>query len=501
MLAQRQLTDAEVRDDIGQGLVARQLLTPAQMAAVVPNEALNRYVALLKEHRSGGIAMLPSEAFAPKALPSDAEVAAFYARTRANYTRPERRVIRYALFDDSVVKSVNTPSEADIAAKFAASKALYAASESRKLTQLIVPTEAGAKAVAAEVSKGSSLESSARTRGLSTVELGPLTNEALAAQSSADVANAAFAAARGSVAAPAKSSLGWHIVRVDAVDAKPARTLAQVRGEILAGLTTDRRRAALSGITGQIEDEFDKGGALSDAAKEVGVTLTETAELTADGQVYGQAGKTVPADLARAIKAAFAMEREQQPQLAELEAGKKFLIFDVSKIVASAPAPLGEIKQQVAAQLMLEKGAASAKAAAFKVLAAVRKGGDLGATIGGLGVPLPQIQPLDMGREQMAAMGEKVPAPISLFFSMAQGTVKLLPVPQNRGWLVVQLKHIEPGKVAANDPLSASIAKELSEITGREYMYGLRAAIRKDVGVKRNEVAIKSVLTQLGGGN
>jgi peptidyl-prolyl cis-trans isomerase D len=36
MLAQRNLTDKDVREDIAQGLVARQMLTPAQLGAVTP---------------------------------------------------------------------------------------------------------------------------------------------------------------------------------------------------------------------------------------------------------------------------------------------------------------------------------------------------------------------------------------------------------------------------------------------------------------------------------
>ena len=216
LLAQRQLSDREVRDDISQGLIARQLLMPAQMGTVEPNEAVARYAAMLKEHREGAIAFLPSGAFAPKTPPTDAEIAAYYGSHRADYTKPERRVIRYAMFDASVIKAVATPTDADIAARYQAHKAQYAASESRKITQLILPTEAAAREVAAEVAKGGSLESAARAKGLATADLGTLTKDALAAQTSADIATAGFAAHKGVLTAPAKSPLGWHLLRVEA---------------------------------------------------------------------------------------------------------------------------------------------------------------------------------------------------------------------------------------------------------------------------------------------
>jgi peptidyl-prolyl cis-trans isomerase D len=54
-LQQRGLSDKLVRADLGQGLVARQLLVPAAFGAVAPRELATRYAALLREHRNGAI--------------------------------------------------------------------------------------------------------------------------------------------------------------------------------------------------------------------------------------------------------------------------------------------------------------------------------------------------------------------------------------------------------------------------------------------------------------
>ena len=167
LLAQRQLTDADVREDIAQGLVARQLLAPAQQTAVVPADLALRYAGVLKEARTGVVAMLPSAAFAPKGPPSDADLAAYYAAHAAAWNRPETRVIRYALFDDSVIRQTPAPTPAEIASYYAAHKADYAASETRKLTQLIVPGEADAKAILAAVAGGQSLDAAAAAPGVS----------------------------------------------------------------------------------------------------------------------------------------------------------------------------------------------------------------------------------------------------------------------------------------------------------------------------------------------
>ena len=501
LLAQRQLTDAEVREDISQGLIAKQMLLPAEFGAVAPSGAVIHYVGLMREKREGAIALLPSQAFAPKSMPTEAELNSWYAANRLAFVRPERRVLRYVVFGEDALKSVPAPSEAEIAARYAANHAQYAAVQNRRVTELIVPGEGAAHEILGEIAKGSSLDAAAAKRGLSAVALPLQAHDALASQTAPEVADAAFAAKQGALVGPVKTALGFALLRVEAIDNKPARTLAQAHAEIAAALAVEKRRAALADATARIEDAFDKGGALSDAAKGLGLTLTETPPITADGQVYGKPGAGLPQQMAKVVQTAFSMERENQPQLAELAAGKLFVMFDVTQITPSAPAPLAEIRAAVATQLLLQKGQAAARTAALKMLAQVKAGKDLPGAMAAAGVPLPPIQPIAMTRDQIPHPNGQVPPPLALFFSMAQGTTKLLPAPGNAGWLVVQLRTITPGPVTPNDPIIASASQELAQLTGREYAEELRNAIRAEVGVKRNEVAIRAVAAQLGGGH
>jgi len=496
MLAQRQLTDSEVRDSIAQSLIARQTLRPAQYGAIIPAGVVMRYAQILKEHRSGTIALLPSAAFAPTAAPSDAQLASFYDRHRAAFIRPETRVLRYAIFGDNAVKSVAELTEAEIAANYTANQSQFAASESRRITQLVAPTQAAAQAIAREVGGGKALETVAASKGLSAASLGLVTQSALADQTAPDVAAAAFAGKRGALVGPFKGPLGWHLLRIDAIEEKPARSLAQARAEIAAKLSADRHRAALADLTARIDDRLGQGYALSDAAKDLGLPLQTTPPITADGRVPGGPGAALPKELAPLLRTACTMDRTHQPQLAEVEAGKTYVIYDVSQITPSAPAPLAQIKGDVTAAMVLEQGATNARRAAQRVMAQVRKGTDLATALNGLGVKLPPPSPVSFSREQLGAMGQKVPAPVSLLFAMAPNTIKLMAAPQNQGWIVVQLKQIQSDPLAANDPLLASASTELGQITGNEYAEELGNAMRGEVGVTRNPVAIKAVAAQ-----
>ena len=499
-LQQRGLTDARVREDIAQSLIARQLLSPADYGVSIPREAMLRYAGIITERRIGGIALLPSAAFGSATPPSDQELASYYAAHRTEYIQPERRKIRYVSFTEAALKNAPAPTEAEIAARYNANKAQYAASETRRITQLVLPTEAAAQAVLAEVNAGKPLEAAASAKGLSAASIGSVSRAALSGQASPAVADATFASAGGKIVGPVRSPLGWHLMRVDSVETKSARTLDQVRAELTTQLTEIKRRTALSDFSAKIEEEFDGGASLTDIAKQMGLTLSETAPLTSDGKVFGSAAETAPPVLERVLQTAFAMEGQNEPQLAEIEPGKVFVIFDVNELTESAPAPLAEVKQAVMIDLQLSKGVIAAKAAAQKIEAMIKKGTDLGAAMASLGMALPPVDRVDMPRAQISSQ-QNVAPPLTLLFAMSKGTVKLLRAPRNRGWYVIELKDVIPGAVNPADPRLAGLQTELDKIIGRELGEQMRAAIRAEVGVTRNETAIRSVGKSLVGGN
>ncbi len=241
VLQQQRLSEAGVRDDIAAGLLAQQILAPVDHGVVAPTTLAKQYAVLLRERRKGAILTLPSVAFAPKGDPTEAQLAAYHKANSTDYIRPERRVLRYATFGEDAIGTIAAPTDAQIAARFEQDKAQYAARETRTFTQMVAPTEAAAKTIVDEVSGGNSMAASAREKGLSTVSVGPVSKTQFAGQSSQAVADAAFAAAEGTIVAPKRGNLGWYVLKVDQVTRTPARSLDEVKGEIAK---TSRCRAA-----------------------------------------------------------------------------------------------------------------------------------------------------------------------------------------------------------------------------------------------------------------
>jgi peptidyl-prolyl cis-trans isomerase D len=500
LLAQRGLTDQLVRDDIGKGLMSKLVFAGAAEGATMPAGVTQVYAALVLEKRTGNLLFLPSAAFAPKAAPTDQQISQFYKANIARYQRPELRTIRYAVIDDSVLKNVPAPSEADIRKRYQANADLYASGETRSITQVILPTEAAAKAFAAELAGGKTIDAAATAKGLAPTKVADKTHDQLAADSSKAVADAVFAGAPGKTIAPTKGALGWVVARIDAINHKQGKTLDQARPEIVAALSADKHKAALTELATQIGEKVENGTSLPDVAKTYGLTIVTTDPMQADGTIPGKAGAKAPAELQPLLQTAFAMEREGQPQVAGLPGGLRAAVYDIGTITPAAPAALAGIKPQVATDWARQQGSDAAQAAADKVLAALAKKTSLGDAAKGVGVPLPPVNPLAVTRAQLAQMQGRVPAPLALMFSMTKGTAKKMAAPNQAGWVVVALDTVEPGNVAPTDPVVVQAAGELGKATGEEYQDELRAAITHQIGSKRNPAAIATVQTSLSGG-
>lgn len=499
ILGQQGLSEADVRNDFAQGLLARQVLSPVEIGATMPGSVAKRYVALLRESRKGTIAILPSTAYAPTTGPTDAQLQAYYKANTTAYIRPERRVLRWASFGDEVLKDLPAPTDAQIKAYYDANAARYAASERRTFTQLVAPTQQAAQAIEAEVKAGKSLEQAAREKGLSTAKVGPVSQQQLSSQASAAVAQNAFSGAQGALTTPARGGLGWYLLQTDAIERTAARSIDAARAEIVQALTAEHRRQALNDLTARLEEELDSGASLADIAKQHGMTVSTTPAITADGKVYGGEGE-VPQLLVPTLQTAFAMD-EEEPQLAEVVPGQAFVIYEASEIIPSAAAPLGEIRERVAADWRKAQGDAGAKAAAERVLQRIKAGATIDAALAAEKRTFPAPDRIDMKREQLTQLAGRgqVPAALALMFSMAQGTSKRLEAPSDNGWFVVQLDQITLGEVTDNDPLLARTRAELGPTVGGEYADQFVKAILKELGVERNQAAIKAVRNQLTG--
>ncbi|MFN5129481.1 MAG: SurA N-terminal domain-containing protein [Sphingomonadaceae bacterium] len=491
------VSEKAIRDDLTQNLFAQQILPAAASGPAAPDGMILPYASLMLEQRAGQIASIPATAFLPTRPPSEAVLAKFYSDNAIKFTIPEKRAVSYAIFGRDIIAQRAKPSEADIAAYYKANAAQFAASQTRNISQVIVPTEAAAKSVVAQVAAGKSLSAVAGELGLSVATTASVTKDSLTNSTTAAVASAVFAAAQGSIATPARGKLGWTVIRVDAINNVAAKSLADARADIEKELLKTRSETMLTEMTAEIEDAFADGATISDVAKQNGLTVNSSPKLLATGQdISNPAYKPIP-EMAAMLPAAFQMETNGAAQLIELIPGERFAMIAVANFEEAAPPPLNGVRSIVQQQWALSEGAKGARAAADALRKAVDAGQPLQTALAAAGIKGAQVERLSGTRADISREGQPVPPPLSMMFAMKKGTAKILAAGGDRGWYVVHLNDIIKGDARGNVPMLMARKQELSGILQQEYAAQMIISAAKNADVEKNEDGIEELRTRL----
>ncbi len=498
-LRQNGITETQLRRDLRQQLLLEQLAAPIAAMPRIGSGMAQPYAALLLEQRRGQATFIPASPFAPTADPGDAALQKFLSQNKAKFTVPERRTLRYAQFD-RVAVPVPAVTDAEIAKVYKDNAAQFAASETRRFAQVIVPDQAAANALAAKVRGGTSLAAAAQAAGLSASTTGDLTQSAYAATSSAAAAKTAFAAKRGDVVGPLQTGLGWTVARVEDVTAKPARSLADATPEIRTELAKNKANEAIVDYYNSIQDAVNGGASIEEIAADRKLQLLATPAILPSGRAPGQPAFAMAPELAPLVAQAFQAAGEGESHLATLVENEKFAVYAVKSIADAAPPPFAQIRGDLLSEWRFAEGQKVARDKARAISKAVEGGKSLADAVAAAGPNIGSVQAIGGRRAELGANGQPVPPELALLFSMAQGSVKTLEIPGNRGWMVIALnevqrpdpKSIEPTRVAA-------IAQPLAPAFGRELIEQLGAEAKRRVGVTINKKLVDQLRAELTG--
>jgi peptidyl-prolyl cis-trans isomerase D len=499
ILAREGLTADQLRADIARETLAQWLIGPTIGATQVPAQFATPYASLLLERRKGSVGYIPITAIAPGPAPTSEELLAFYRRNATRYTLPERRIMRHAIVRPEQFAETAKATDAEIAEQYRKDAAKYAAATRRQLSQVIVADQNAANALAAKVKGGTGLAAAASAAGLKASTVDDAEKAAFARATSQAIADAAFAGAQGAVVGPLRSPLGWHIVKVEKIEQVAGKSLDQVRGEIAAEITKRKEAQVLADLRGKIDNGLADNATFDEAVADARLKAETTPPLFADGRATQEPGAQPDPVLAQIAQGGFAMEQNQEPQIIPIGQDGSFALIKTERVLPAAPRPIAEIRDQVVKDFIADRRLQGARKVAAAVLADVNKGMPIADALSKTGLKLPPLQPLDASRGQIAQMGAQLPAPVRLMFSMAARTGKLTDSPNGDGYWVVWLDQIQPGDARGNQALIAQTRGQLGQSLGAEYVEQFAAAVRKAVGVKRDEAAIARLKASLGG--
>ncbi len=506
LLGRQNMSEAQFRSDFAREELKRQFLVPLGGGAFFPRGLATAYAAILLEMRDGQIASIPAEAISTVPQRSPAEVAAFYARHHALYMLPERRVIEYALFSKDKFADAARPSEAEIAAAFAKDKAKYAAKDLRRLTQLIVPDEAKARTIYEQVKAGAAIAATAKAAGFEAVTLPAQDRDTYASAASAALADAVFKAERGQATPPMKAALGWYIVKVDRVTHEAGKSLDDVREAIIATLSAAKSEELFANFQNTLSDKASAGGRFDDLAKGAGAQVMTTPLIVASGLSADDRKYRPSPDMAALLKDAFKPDTKtsSEPLISAYGSKKdQIALYHVRAITPAGPIPLEKIRDQVAHDAQNEAASKAARKLADDVITKVNKGMTLQKALDETGLRLPPIQRVSLSQLQVQQQAQQTqqapPPPVRELFSAALHKARLAEFAQHNGWNIVLLDKKTPGDIGKLPQLVDGVQRSLGRGYGPEIMAQFAYGAQQTMGAKKYAANIKALNATLAG--
>lgn len=414
--------------------------------------------------------------------PDPAALEAYFASHGDAYRTPELRAVEVLVVDPASVAGQVQIGDADLKTAYEERLGDFVTPERRSFRQLLFNDEAKARAAAERVATGASLEAAAAAVGDGTpppASIGPVA----AAQLPTGLREPLFAAAKGVLSAPVRSSLGWHVVEITAIEPEVVAPLAEVSTRLRQALTQEKATELTIDIGNRIEDGLGRGLPLDEIARSVGLAPRTLAALTADGR--DAAGKPIPDLPPKLAGTAFATAKGKTSDLVEAAADQYFLVR-VIEVTESTPRPFADVKAEVRTAWLAERRRQQATEIADKV--AQRAGGGTALADAGrdFGLPVAKAGPFD--RQTTPDDG---PLPAAVVRRALEGpAATVLTVPTEEAIFILKASTLPtppPGPSAAIDGEIRQVQAAMRDDLLAQYLAALRS--RYPVSINERVVA------------
>jgi peptidyl-prolyl cis-trans isomerase D len=468
--------------------ILRETLVEAALAPVTPPKTASATLYRERsEKRTAETVLVKDTAQTAPAAPGDDEVAAFHRDNAARFTAPEYRAITVARMDVADIAREIAVSEDDLKQAFEARAGEFELPERRRLQQMVFRDEETAKRAAEALARGGDFAAVARDEAkmdAGAIELGAIARD----QIPSELADPVFSLAAGGVSAPLKSPLGWHIVKVIAIEPPQKRTLNDVREALTKDVAHDKALDALVGLANRFEDALGGGATLENAASAVGVRVVKVAALDARGN--GPDGKPVAGEglpkLDLLAQVAFATGEGSESALTEMGENGYFALR-VDKVVTPALKPLAEVRGEVLAAWRAQKLSELAKTEAEALAAEVRAGASLKAA--GEKRKLTASETGPIGRDGGGILPP--PAAAALFGLANPGEVAV--VRSADGFHVVGLVAVHAADPTQDAQGLEKVVQDLAKAVGNDTRIAFEAALRREIPVKIREANLDRI--------
>ncbi|MBS0517380.1 MAG: peptidyl-prolyl cis-trans isomerase [Proteobacteria bacterium] len=482
LLQQARISEASYVADIRRELASAELFGTIRTDGIGPKSLRDEIFKMESEKRVGETVYVPDSIITDVPKPTTEQLGTYFDANKARFQIPEFRAFSYVLLTVNDVMGQVTVTPDQVKQEYDSRAAEFGIPEKRDVDQAMTDSEDKAKAIIAAVKEGKSLEDATKQVTGSAdgvIKLGLVQKKDLPA---GPLADGIFSLPEGVAPTPIKSPLGWHVVRINKIDAGKVTPFDEVKAKLEQDLKNQAAPDLLVKLANDFDRELGKGQSMADVAKALGLKVTTVENVDARGQ--DPAGKQIVIGPAATelVQAAFSTREGADSDLLETSKGEYFIVHTDRITPARIPA-LSEVEPKVVEAWEAEQ---RRKLADEKVKGLVDKAnadGDLGAIAKELGLELRTTKAVTRFDSDT---GNYLSQPVAqAMFKLAVGKVQAVRTAD--GNVIVRAKEIQPADLAKDKERLERFGSQLDSMIANDLVTQLLAALRAKYGVQVNE--------------
>jgi len=482
LLQQARISEAAYVADVRREIASAQLFGTVRTEGLAPTSFRDDIFKMESERRIAETVYIPDAIVVDVPKPTAEQLGTYFEANKARFQIPEFRAFSYVLLtvDDVMGQVTVTPEQ--VKQEYDARASEFGSPEKRDVDQAMTDSEEKARKIIEATKAGKTLEDAAKEvlgNADGVIKLGPVLKKDLPAGALAD---GVFAAPQGIAPEPIKSALGWHVVRINSIEAGKVTPFDQVKEKIEADLKAQLAPDLLIKLVTDFERSLSKTQSMVASAQEFNLKVHTFEGVDARGQDASGKQVVIGPAASELVQAAFSTRESSESQLLETPKGEYFVVRTDRITPARIPA-LSEVEPKVVDAWQAEE---RRKLADQKVKAALEKansGGDLGAIAKELG--------LELRTTKAVTRYEADPGN----YLTQQATQELFKLPVGKaqsvrgaeGSVIVRPKEIQAADLAKDKDALDRFGKQLDTMIANDLVTQLLGALRAKYGVSVNE--------------
>ena len=497
MLELQGMSPAQYETELRQRLVGTQLARAVMASELVTDAELDAFVKLSRQKRDISFVRVPmADSQSDEPLP-DEEISAYYEENLDRFEVPEQVKVNYLVLDSESIGSASGPSEDELRVLYEEEIDRFKQPERRHVRHILLTVDANADDAAVEqvraelevvkdrIIAGEAFEevakevsrdpgSAAQGGDLGTFEPGlmdPAFDEA------------AFSLEPGQLSEPVRSRCGYHLIRVEEVEAAKIKPFDEVKAELHAEASKQHTDALFYEWAERLSNVvYETPDSLEPAAEELGLQLQTSDWIPRTGG----AGLLSHPKLTAAAFSDDVLQQGNNSELIEPERDElQAVVLRVVEHREASTKPLDEVRDEIIGVLREQKAKDGALTAAGAMVEQLRAGRSLEELIGDY-----KLEQLGLiGRSAQKGAPEVVEAAFKLPRTADEqrqfSSVSLA----NGDAAVVILDGIEIGSIKDMDEASRERERlNLSRQIGRHYYDQMLSDIEARANIKRRAV-------------